>query len=246
MNRKYLPILLLVVLFSAVLFSCKKSKNTSPNADKTLQYFPLQKGKYIVYNVDSTLWIDTSCLEYHHTYQLRYQVTDTFTDDQQNVNYVVDAFVNSAKTGGQWVASDVFNVAVTPDGLVVDKDRIKFIKLVFPVVNGTTFNGNKLIDTRDTDYAYFRNWTYSYQNVGQSFTSGLESFDNTVTVAEHDETVGDMNAKPDSLASRTYFKEVYAYNVGLIYSQQTHWTYDPNFAMCKKGYSVIMQAVSHN
>lgn len=199
-----------------------------------------------MYDVDSTSWIDTSCLEFHHTYQLRYLVVDTFTDEQQNINYVINSFVNSAKTGGQWIANDVFYAAVTPDGLVVNKDRLKFVKLVFPVESGTTFQGNKLVDTRDTDYAYFRNWNYTYQNVGQSFTSGTESFDNTVTVAEKDETVGDMNAQPDSLASRTFFQEVYAYNVGLVYSQQTHWTYDPNFAMCKKGYSVVMQAVAHN
>jgi len=245
MNRKCLPVVLMVVLFSAAFFSCKKSK-TSPNADKTLQYFPLQVGKYVTYNVDSTLWIDTSCLEFHHTYQLRYQVADTFTDEQQNINYKVFSFVNSAKTGGQWVPNDVFYVANTPNGLVVNKDRVSFIKLTFPVLEGSTFQGNKLIDTRDTDYAYLRNWNYTYQNVGNSFTSGLESFDNTVTVFERDETKGDMVAQPDSFATRTYFKEVYAYNIGLVYSQQTHWTYDPNFATCKKGYSVIMQAVDHN
>ena len=245
MNRKCLPVVLMVVLFSVAFFSCKKSK-TNPNADKTLQYFPLQVGKYVTYNVDTTLWIDTSCLEFHHTYQLRYQVADTFTDEQQNVNYKIFSFVNSAKTGGQWVANDVFYVANTANGLVVNKDRVSFIKLTFPVLEGGTFQGNKLIDTRDTDYAYLRNWSYAYQNVGNSFTSGLESFDNTVTVLERDETIGDMVAKPDSFASRTYFKEVYAYNIGLVYSQQTHWTYDPNFATCKKGYSVIMQAIDHN
>ena len=45
---------------------------------------------------------------------------------------------------------------------------------------------------------------------------------------------------------RTYAKEVYAYNVGMIYKEWTHWTYKPNHAQCVNGYSVIMRAIDYN
>ena len=48
-------------------------------------------------------------------------------------------------------------------------------------------------------------------------------------------------------AMRTYAKEVYGYNIGMIYKEWVHWTYTPNHdGACVKGYSVIMRAIDYN
>jgi hypothetical protein len=245
MQRNRLFLLLLAVMLCFAVFSCKKSSN-----DKTVvigtSYFPLVKDKYVTYTVDSIYWIDTSCLQIDFTYQLQYVIKDTFTDAQKNIQYVFYSYINSSKTNNQWMPNDVFYATVTDTGIVVSKDQLMFRKFGFPVSAGTTWKGNSLIDTRDVDYSYFSNWTYSYQDVGSPYFNGNFDFQNTITVNEADQSLNDIVSQPDSVATRTLFKEIYAENVGLVYSEAIHWTYNPNTASCKKGYSVIMRAVDHN
>ncbi|MBA3829764.1 MAG: hypothetical protein H0X33_12560 [Taibaiella sp.] len=244
MKRICLPVLVLAVLLSVVFFSCKKS--SSGPAVKSVAYYPLQIGKYVVYNVDSIRWVDTSCLEYNTTYQLRYEIKDTFSDARKNLFYVFYVYKKSNATKQAWVSNDVFYASLSDTGIIVTKDQLRFIKITLPVTSGNAWRGNTLIHTSDTDNAYFNNWSYTYQNVANSFYDGTLSFDKTITVNERDETINNIATLPDTTASRTYFKEIYGEGVGLIYSEATHWTYDPVKASCKKGYSVIMSATDHN
>jgi hypothetical protein len=93
-----------------------------------------------------------------------------------------------------------------------------------------------------------QDWNYQYKDQEQSFNNGKAFFDNTVTVLEADETVNDPETMPDSYASRTFAKEVYGYDVGMVYREMTHWTYDgsPGQSRFRRGYSVVMRAVDHN
>jgi hypothetical protein len=85
-----------------------------------------------------------------------------------------------------------------------------------------------------------------YSNLLQAYDNGRATFQNTVTVDAVNKTIGDPEATPGAYAERTFMREVYGYEVGMVYRESTHWVYDPTRAACRNGYSVIMRAVDHN
>ena len=243
MTKKILPVLLVVAIVFVSFFSCRKV--TVSTADATRNYFPLQFGKYVTYAVDSIYYIDTNCSKREIKSQMKYAITDTFRDSKFRLSYLMDIY-SRPYDGAVWQQAGVLYITPTYDSILVTQDQSKYIKMVFPVVNGTTWAGNTYALVQDSSFSYLANWNYTYQNYHLSYNNGLVNFDNTVTVLEDDESQNYPNVDSQVNAYRTYAKEVYAYNVGMIYKEWTHWTYKPDSAQGVKGYSVIMQAIDHN
>ncbi|MCD8538412.1 MAG: hypothetical protein LRY55_00600, partial [Leadbetterella sp.] len=103
MNRRILPFLLLAVL-TVGFFSCKKKIDDTIAGNNV--YFPLEIGRYVTYQVDSTIFDDFTCSVRTSTYQMRYTIADTFRDDQDRLSYRMEVHRRMADTA-QW---DVFKV----------------------------------------------------------------------------------------------------------------------------------------
>ena len=246
MSKRLLPILS-IVLCLAAFSSCKKESDTSYGADVTRGYYPLSRGHYVIYDVDSTIWGEIPGGKRLAHYQMRYTVADTFKDLQNRPSYRVDAIIRNADTA-QWRTSDVFYVTPTLASIEVVQNNLRFTKMVFPVADGVTWKGNNAIATADQDLSFFYDWDYRYSGKGSSYDDGRASFDNTVTVQERDETKGNPDSSAISYAYRNFSKAVYAYNVGLVYREFVHWVYDPvpGAINGRKGYEVVMRATDHN
>lgn len=258
MSKKILPILLTVAVGLTAFFSCKKSSVST--ADQTLNYFPVQLGKYVTYNVDSIIYIgDTNCRQYETRTQLKYVISDTFRDNRFRLSYIMDVY-SRPNDGGTWGKSRV--ILVTPAAIVQStttpppgtpvtsilytQDESQFIKLVFPIQQGLTWKGNANINTNDPAYAYLKNWNYTYQDLDKSYNNGDVNFGRTVTVLENNESINYPYIDSALFATRIYAKEVYAWNVGMIYKEWTRWNYQPYNKRCVAGYTVTMRAVDHN
>jgi hypothetical protein len=242
MIKKILPLLLLVALCVAALFSCKKSSKS--NVDASVNYFPLQYGKYVTYAVDSIYYIDSSCERIEIKSQMKYSITDT-TTYLNKPSYIMDVF-SRPYDGSDWKQISVIIVTPTTEGLLFFQDQNKYLKMVFPVANDVTWAGNKYVQIQDTTKSYLRNWIYKYQNYHLSFNNGLVNFDNTVTVSENNLDINYPTVDSAVNASSTYAKEVYAYGVGMIYKEWTHTTYKADTSKCLQGYRVVMRAIEYN
>lgn len=246
MNRNVLSVLCFAGLLTFVLFSCTKKKDTSYSENYSEGFFPLDFGKYVVYDVDSILWDDFQCVKSLHAYQMRYTVGDTFRDDANRLTYRIDIHLRKKDTLS-WDPHRVIFVTPTDTRLELVEGNVRFIKLVYPVSNDVTWQGNSMIPALDQDHRYLQGWTYRYSNFSEQFNSGFTYFDNTVTVSHIDEQQNDPETMPDSYSYKTFSKEVFGFGIGMIYRETTHWIYDPtNGPKCRKGYSVIMRAVDHN
>lgn len=237
--RRASLLILSILIMGGVFFSCKKKTDDTNYTSYDHGYYPLKTGKYITYAVDSIIWDDFKCSVDTHHYQMRYSITDTFTDNQKRFSYIVNVLIRKTDTS-IWNVDHVFYVTDTATRLEVTENNLRFIKLTYPVKDGNTWNGNAYIPSADQDYNYFYNWTYKYVNTGQTFDDGRVIYNNTVTVTEDNDS---LNAPPN-YSYRTYAKEAYAYNVGMIYRELIHWTYQPG--SCKKGYGIIMRATDNN
>jgi hypothetical protein len=235
----------LVAICCVSLYSCKK-KDTA--ADPTLNYFPIILGHYVAYNVDSIYYNEDLCTQYEVKSQMKYVITDTFTDRKNYTNrltYIMDVY-SRPYDGGFWNPIRTIMVNPTTKGINYTQDGVKYIKLMFPIVNDFSWAGNANVPTTDTDFAYQLNWNYQYKNMRMSYNTGYLNFDNTVTVNEDNESINYPGVDSGVAASRTFAKEVYAYNVGMIYKEWTHWTYKAHNAQCVNGYTVVMKAIDHN
>ena len=88
MNKNKIIVgLMAVVLTAGLLNSCKKDRvivNTD-GGNLYQSFLPLEIGKYIIYNVDSSIWDDSKCIVYNYKSQHEYLVADTFRDNQNRL-----------------------------------------------------------------------------------------------------------------------------------------------------------------
>ncbi len=276
MSKKLIPLIFIAVFCFAALFSCKKTKVTT--GDQTLNYFPVQLGKFITYNVDSTIYfftprrdssIDTGghwvydtvqvCRQLETRTQLKYGISDTFRDKQNRLSYIMDVYFRP-DNASIWTKSrvilltpaDIIQTTTAPPAgtpvtsLLYNQDGAQFIKMVYPIQQGLTWAGNANIDVKDPSLSFYKNWQYTYQDVNKSYNNGYVNYDNTVTVIEDNESVNYPQLDSAVFAYRIYAKEVYAFNVGMVYKEWTHWDYLPTNEKCITGFTVIMRAIDHN
>ncbi|MCF8451500.1 MAG: hypothetical protein K9G49_16630 [Taibaiella sp.] len=246
MTKRILSIFLLVAIATLAFISCKKY--STPDADATRNYFPLTFGRSVTFAVDSIYYNEVTCIQRRVKSQLKYVVTDTFSDRKNfsnKLSYILDVF-SRPYDGGVWKPISVIILNPTATGLNWTQDNVKYTKLVFPIQDGFSWKGNENAPVNDADFAFLKDWNYQYRDFRKSYNTGFVNFDNTVTVLENDESVNYPAVDSGVAAMRTFSKTVYAYNVGLVYRELTHWTYRANNSQCLNGYSVVMQAIDHN
>ena len=242
MIKKILTILLLVAMPLVALFSCRKMNTNT--GDLTRNYFPLQYGKYVTYAVDSVYYYGSAGVKQEVKSQMKYTITDTFRDQKKRVSYIMDVY-SRPYDGADWHALRVILVTPTSNSLLYSQDGVQYIKMMFPISEGLSWPGNQNAQLNDPVFAYLKDWNYMYKNYHLSYFDGFVNFDNTVSILEDNEHVNYQNVDSALAGYDTYAKEVYAYNVGMIYKEWTHTTWIDS-SQNKSGYSVIMQAIDHN
>lgn len=227
------------------LASCSKEDGPAPVDTDDAAYFPLRKGHFVEYHVDSTYWDDFLGTETHHLMDLRYVVADTLTDNAGRLSHVIT--VSRRKDATElWQPESNFIVTRTTERLEWIQNNLHFVKLIFPVQAKREWKGNEFISTLDPARLFYRDWDYTYADVGGTYKNEYKTFDNALTVNQVDETINNPEQQPTAYASRTYGLEKYAKNIGLIEKRFIHWTYDPGVAPARKGTAVMMKAFNYN
>ena len=70
-------ILLITLLFC---LSCAKKEAKDGEKLLGLDYYPTTKGKYVIYDVDSTVFTDLPRDTIHYSYRIKERIADSFTN----------------------------------------------------------------------------------------------------------------------------------------------------------------------
>jgi len=250
MTKRIIPAFLLLAVLTIVFASCKKeTDNEQYYSEATRGYYPLQLGRWVDYDVDSIIWNDFGGVGQKRTKSLkmRYTVVDTFTDLAGRPSYRIDILQRNADTA-IWQVSTVIEATPTTSGLEIIQNNLRQEKLIFPVSEQLTWYGNRAIDTNETENMFYAGWIYQYVNFLKPYNNGRVNYDNTVTVNQINDSLNNPDTNPNAYAERTFSREVYGYNVGMVYREFTHWTYDPSIPAnaYRKGFQVIMRATDSN
>lgn len=236
---------LFIILGILFLGSCKDQKEDFTSA-RVEDYFPLEVGRYAIYDLDSVLFTNFGQSQITLSYQVKDVTESVFQDNTGNKSFLIVRYIR--KNDQQpWIPDNTFTATNVSNSLEYVENNLRFIKLKQPVRNGFSWSGNRYIDgyPSDEDLRYLERWLYTYDSVGYTATVNEQTFTNTICVNERDEFLGQNPEIPGTpYAEKTFSKSKYAKNVGLIYREFMHWEYQgarPGVPAYYNGYGIIQK-----
>jgi hypothetical protein len=212
-------------------------------------YYPLQVGKYITYNLDSTVFINFGAKDTVIKYQVKHEIDAQITDNLGRPAYRVIRYIRKTSANA-WVADNTFATVPTEFAVEFVENNMRFIKLKAPVRDGFSWKGNSYIDTYslNSTVKYLDDWDYTYDSVNVAQTFGAFTLDSTLKVQQRDEIIGNPS-DPNSYHEINFGAEKYAKGIGLIYRDFLHVEYQPptpGRGGYFQGYGVRLTMIDHN
>lgn len=209
----------LVVLMTLLPFMSCRSVNSDP-ISSGYDYFPLQTGRYTIYDVTEQQYLLTATTPVKRVYQLKEVVGAVYADVTGRQAYRLLRYRRSMESQ-PWLTDSVWAARLVNEEGVRTENGLDFVKLRFPVSDRLRWNGNRYNTIGADDY--------EIRNSGQPYRVSDKQFDQTVTVvAQQDST----------LISQDKRLEVYARHVGLIYKERTQLQYCSTTPACIGTYQI--------
>lgn len=220
--------LLFFSVFSLVINACGERTTLEPEPfdESQYAYFPLEIGKYVVYQIDSIIYDFApggSTVRDSFRIFAKEIVTDTLRDQTGQLLFAIERY--ERKTGaGPWALKSITTATRTKTQAIRTEDNFRFLKLIFPLDRRSEWDGNLWIDeNREIEIAGermrpFANWHYEVDSIDVQALVGQFSFDSTLLVTEADDT---------NIIERRFSRVRYARHVGLVWREQ--WLLDSQY-----------------
>ena len=241
-------IFLSAIVSSIVFVSCKKSTDVL-EVGTVSEYSPLAVGKYITYNLDSTVFINFGTKDTVIKYQVKHQVDALITDNLGRPAYRIVRYIRKT-AANPWNPDNTFMAVPTDFAMEFVENNMRFLKLRGPVREGYSWKGNTYIDTYslNSNVKYLEDWDYIYDSVNVKKTIGTFTLDSTIHVAQRNEVIGNIS-DANSYSEINFGSENYAKGLGLVYRNFLHIEYQPprpGVGAYRVGYGVKMTMIDHN
>ena len=208
MNLKKVNKWVLFIIIVIKIISCKSKTIEILPKNLISEYFPLEIGRYITYEVNETNYNITS-IQYKK-YFLKLVIKDTFyLLPNDPVNYRIETYVKSL-SDSIWQFDSVWSVQMNGQYTIFNRNNLPLAILCDPVQNGTVWNGNLYNNRTKVNFRYtnlFKPW----------IIGSTHQFENTIMV---------VSERSRSCIDKRIAFDVYAKNVGLIYHYREFLFYE--------------------
>ena len=193
--------------FISFLHSCKKDEVVIANTDHYRDFYRVDIGYWVDYEVDSIVHYDTDDAllvdndKFNYHFYIREQIDSAFIDGEGDTAYVVSRYKRTS-TSLPWSFESLWTSKLTPTSLERVEDNRRYVRLTFPFNPINKWNGNAFNELPAEEY--------SYEEVYSPASYSSLNFDSTVTVNQN-EFVSAIN--------RIIRKEIYGNHVGLLFKQ---------------------------
>jgi hypothetical protein len=229
--------LLILLCAATVVFSSCQKKEELP-VFSVNDYFPLKEGKYITYAVDSSVYYTNfGASAVTKSYQVKYTVDAKITDAQNRPAWRI---IRSIRTGstGVFTVDNVFMATNTGNTIEFTENNLRYVKLVSPIRQDYTWQGNGFINTTNVpNLQFLGGWDYTYDSINIPTKIGAVNIDSVIKVAHIDN---------QTAVDRTFSEEKYAKGIGLVYKNTFFWYKSGSSPFSDNSFGVIMTMIDHN
>ena len=201
-------LLLLAGLLLVFVSACKKIPKDDVEPYKGKNYFPVNTGHELVYNVEHITKSSFTGLWDSAQYQIREIIAGTYLDNEGRQTQRIERYIKNDTTPN-WTIYKVWAANLLNSTGQRVEDNIRYIKLYFPQYLDKTWDGNV---QNNLGGRYYR-----YLNLHVPLTLGSLYFDSTCTVLQYEE---------GTLIDSSYYAEKYATNIGMIYRENKDINYN--------------------
>ena len=226
-----------------LLASCNKKVDFA--SESINDYYPLQVGNYITYDLDSTVVINfgqgSVAFAINH-YQAKDVVDAPITDNLDRPGFRIIRYLRT-DSSQPWAPNNVFMAIPTRNSIEYVEDNLRFLILMMPIRQDFPWPGhsylpyNPYLSYNFANADFMSKWNYVYDSIDVPLTINSITIDSTLKVAEMDSQTSDPILQPGGYAERTYAVEKYGKGIGLIYKEFIHWEYQPPDSSQSPGYS---------
>jgi len=194
------------ILILAVLGMSCSEEMSDISLDQGYDFLPLEIGQYRLYAVEEIVYEvfepDTSL------YYLKEVIDDSLVSGDGNVRYLINRYIGEDSTSLE--LDSVWSVRKSEKSVVVTENNRDFVKLVFPVAAGRSWDGNA--------YNALETQNYYYQSVEALEWNGEQiEAENTIRLIIED--------VEQNLVNQDERSELYLRNVGLVQKDYTQLSF---------------------
>lgn len=170
-------------------------------------YYPKNIGKFVEYDVDSTVYSDLPLSSVTYKYRIKEKLVSLFTDNEGKEALRIERYIKWYRADKSYDSipysiKEVWMANVTDKYVQVKEGNIRYTKLIFPVQENAVWNGNALNNLGE--------WKYTYDYFDRPETFGNLKLDKVLQVIQRNDR---------TLISEQYYIEKYAKGVGLVYRE---------------------------
>jgi hypothetical protein len=222
------------LLLLTVAASCKHEVETY-STEIVSDYMPLSPGKYITYQLDSTVFTGFGKYLEVHSYQEKNLVDAPYTDNLGRPGFRIIRYLRDSAGRQPWMVSGTYYITPTDKTVEVVENNLRTVRLALPIKPGFSWHGNNYLpdDVYEPTYNFsndnaLNTWEYAYGEPTAE-TIGDSTLDQVLPVYHTDEadnTAGDFEVLIDtSYASRSFSMDKYAKGIGLVQQDLILWDY---------------------
>lgn len=202
--KKHLSILGLVLFAIA---SCTKKNVPQDTSLLGLDYYPTASGKFVIYDVDSTVYTQLPKDTIYYRYRIKEKLADSFTDNTGQPAIRMERYIkwydpNKSYDSISWKIKEVWMVNTSNKNVQVVESNNRFTKLIFPVQEKASWDGN----ANNT----LGEWMYMYDYIDRTEKINNVTLDKVLLVKQKDYR---------TLISYQYYVEKYSKGIGLVYRE---------------------------
>lgn len=203
--------LLLGLLF--IITSCGENVIEEPDQNfYGYEYFPLDIGYTWEYQVDSILIFQGGNDNIVTSSLIQERVTELLSEEGDEKTYKLERRYRKDENA-EWQLQDVWQITKSESKAIRTEENLKFVKLVFPALLDTKWDGNVFFDASKeftvaaNNITIFQDWNYKIESLDLSKTYNDVEYPMVMQVSHIDE---------ESLISKRFSEEYYAKGIGLV------------------------------